>query len=137
MEKHLLLSDEEFEKQFANCSFNSSWFTHEAHLRLAWIHIRKYGLDQAIDNVCHQIERYAESLGAKDKFNKTVTVAALKAVYHFMNRSRSDNFEGLIQEFPRLKTEFKGLMNAHYGIDIFKSPLARKEFIEPDKIPFD
>ena len=137
MENHLQLSDVEFEKQFADCSLKPEWFTHEAHLRLAWIHIHKYGLDRAIENVCPQIEQYAQSLGAKDKFNKTVTVAALKAVYHFMNRSTTNNFLDLIREFPRLKTEFKGLMNAHYGIDIFKSPQAKKEFIEPDLLAFD
>lgn len=137
METHPELSDDAFEQQFASCSIKSSMFTHEAHLRLAWIHIKRYGLEQAIENVCQQIQRYAESLGAKDKFNKTVTVAALKAVNHFMTRTSSDSFTGLIAEFPRLKTEFKGLMNAHYGIDIFNLPKARKEFIEPDLLPFN
>src|SRR6185436_18732622 len=129
MEKHSLISDDELEKQFADCSLNPELFTHEAHLRLAWIHIKKYGLDLAIQNLCVQIARYAELLGAKDKFNKTVTVAALKAVYHFMNRAKANDFDGLIREFPRLKTEFKGLMNAHYGIDIFKFEVAKKEFV--------
>lgn len=137
MEKHHLLSDEEFEKQFEDGSLSSELFTHEAHLRLAWIHINKYGLDKGIENVCHQIQRYAEILGVKNKFNKTVTVAAMKAVNHFMKRSSSNNFETLIKEFPKLKTEFKSLMNAHYGIDIFRSAAARKEFIEPDLLPFD
>jgi N-formylglutamate deformylase len=137
MEKHWQLSHEEFEKQFADCSLEPEWFTHEAHLRLAWIHISKYGLEKAIESVCFQIQNFAVLLGAKDKFNKTVTIGALKAVYHFMNRSASNDFESLIKEFPRLKTEFKGLMNKHYGIDIFKSATARNEFIEPDLLPFD
>ena len=132
-----MISDADFEQQFESCALNPEWFTHEAHLRLAWIHIRKYGLDQAIENACSQIGRYAEAHGARDKFNKTVTVAALKAVYHFMNRSQVHDFHSLIKEYPRLKTGFKGLMNAHYGIDIFKSGRARKEFLEPDLLPFD
>lgn len=137
MEKHYLLSDDEFEKQFADCSLKSEMFTHEAHLRLAWIHINKYGLDKGIENVCVQIQRYAESLGVKDKFNKTVTVAAMRAVNHFMIRSSSNNFKGLIAEFPRLKTDFKSLMDAHYGFNIFRSAAARREYIEPDLLPFD
>jgi hypothetical protein len=40
------LRDELFEKQFQNCQFNPALFNHEAHLRLAWIHITKYGLVQ-------------------------------------------------------------------------------------------
>lgn len=136
MENHYQLTDAEFEKQFEACTLNADWFTHEAHLRLAWIHIRQYGLEQAIENVCSQLIRYTESLGARDKYNKTVTVAALKAVDHFMKRSAADNFNDLILEFPRLKTEFKKLMSAHYGIDIFKLAHAKEEYLEPDLLPF-
>ena len=120
MGNHHQLTDAEFEKQFETCTLNPEWFTHEAHLRLAWIHIRQYGMEQAIEKVCAQLIRFTESLEARDKFNKTVTVAALKAVDHFMNRSTANNFNDLILEFPRLKTDFKKLMSAHYGIDIFK-----------------
>jgi hypothetical protein len=38
MEKHLELTDLEFEANFKNCSLNPDIFSHEAHLRLAWIH---------------------------------------------------------------------------------------------------
>src|SRR5690349_3635830 len=136
MENHHQLTDAEFEKQFEDCTLNAEWFTHEAHLRLAWIHIRKYGVEQAIKNVCPQLIRYTESLGARDKFNKTVTVAALKAIDHFMKRSATDKFNDLILEFPRLKTDFKKLMAAHYGFDIFKSTQAKEEYLEPDLLPF-
>ena len=136
-EPHRLLSDTQFEQAFELKSLPAQSFTHEAHLRLAWIHISKYGLTKAIGNVCIQISEYAQSLGVPEKFNMTVTVAAVKAVYHFTNRSQSNDFYELIEEFPRLKTNFKGLVNSHYGFDIFKSGKAKKEFLEPDLVPFD
>ena len=136
MEDHQQLTDREFEKQFATGTLNPAWFTHEAHLRLAWIHIRQYGMEQAIENVSIQLVRFTELLGARDKFNTTVTVAAMKAVEHFMKRSATDNFSALILEFPRLKTDFKKLMSAHYGIDIFTSARAKAEYLEPDLLPF-
>ena len=137
MKDHYELSDEEFEKQFEECSLAPSLFSHEAHLRLAWIHIQKYGLAQAEDNLCMQIKRYATHLGAAGKFHMTVTIAAIKAVNHFIKRSESKNFEGLIAEFPRLKTNFMDLMNAHYGENIFKNEKARTAFIAPDLTQFD
>ena len=136
-ESHRLLSDAQFEQSFELKLLPAESFTHEAHLRLAWIHISKYGLTEAIGNVCLQISEYAQSLGFPDKFNMTVTVAAVKAVYHFMNRSQSNDFYELIEEFPGLKTNFKGLMHSHYAFDIFKSAKAKKEFLEPDLLPFD
>lgn len=137
MEAHANLSDGEFETQFRNATFPPEWFSHEAHLRLAWIHIRNYGLEAAIDNICSQLVTYVEALGARDKYNKTLTIAAIRAVYHFMRKAKSDTFPDLMAEFPRLKYNFKELIFAHYGVDIFQLETAKHEYLEPDLLPFD
>jgi len=137
MEKHFDLTDPEFEKQFADGSLDPTLFSHEAHLRLAWIHITGYGIEAAIENICSQIQTFATSHGDKDKFNVTVTVAAVRAVYHFVLKSESENFRNFILEFPRLKNTFKKLLDSHYSLDIFKSEVAKKEYLQPDLLPFD
>lgn len=137
MEAHRQLTDQEFESTFSDLSFKPQSFTHEAHLRLAWIHINKYGIEQAEENVSKQIYAFAKSLSAESKFHKTVTVAAVKAVAHFMGKSDSKDFQALLTEFPRLKSEFKELMNAHYSGNIFEDESARKAYKSPDLIPFD
>lgn len=111
-------------------------FSHEAHLRLAYIHIKKYGREQAELNMCDQIKGYAESLGVFDKFNKTVTIASVKAMDHFMQKAKSDNFKDFIREFPRLLTNFKDILGQHYGFNVFADPHAKQEFVEPDLLPF-
>ncbi len=137
MKDHFDLSDLEFEQEFENCRLDPRLFDHEAHLRLAWIHITKYGIEKAIQYIQIQLKAYVKHLGAEDKYNTTVTVAAIKAVYHFVLRSKSDNFQDFIAEFPRLKNNFKGLMDSHYGIDIFNSEEAKKEYLDPDLLQFD
>lgn len=67
MERHFKLSDSEFEKQFIDCKLDSSDFSHEAHLRLAWINISKYGIEKAIANIQTQLKRFVKSVGAQDK----------------------------------------------------------------------
>ncbi len=136
MKTHQSLTDSEFEEQFSDGSLDPVLFTHEAHLRLAWIHISKYGTLQAQETICQQLVRFTENLGASEKFNKTLTIADIKAVDHFMIRSKTDSFTGLLEEFPRLKYRFKELMRAHYQVDIFTSEAAKKEFLEPDLLPF-
>ena len=136
MEGHFKLSDTEFERQFENCELDPSIFNHEAHLRLAWIHINNYGIDKGMENVQLQLRNFVDYIGAKDKYNITLTVAAVKAVHHFMLKSKSSNFNDFIQEFPRLKYNFKDLMAFHYGIDIYNSIEAKTKFLEPDLLPF-
>jgi len=136
MNSHFELSDELFEEQFQNCQLNPALFNHEAHLRLAWIHITKYGIDKAIENISNQLFAFSVSLGAINKFNKTITVAAINAVNHFINKCDIDNFNDFIQNCPRLKYSFKELMSSHYQIDIYKSEIAKKQYLEPDLLPF-
>lgn len=131
------LSDNEFEIAFRNCAVPPSQFNHEAHLRLAWIHIKNYGPDTAIENICNQLNTYVEYLGAEDKYNTTLTVASVKMVNHFMDKSKSDTFLCFMKEFPHLKTCFRELIGAHYSMDIFTSKKAKKGYLEPDLIPFD
>ena len=137
MERHQRLSDREFEEQFATAKLPPSYFTHEAHLRLAWIHIHQYGIDKAVEEIPRQIRSYAESLGVFDKFNMTVTVAAVKAVYHFYLQSEKDNFSSFIKAYPQLKTQFKEVLAQHYQVDIYRNPEAKANFLEPDLLPFD
>lgn len=137
MKSHFELNNTQFEQQFKSCELNPTLFSHEAHLRLAYIHIGKYGHDQAITNVCNQLAAYVTYLGTTDKYNTTLTVAAVKAVYHFMQKSKVNDFKGFIAEFPQLKYEFKRLMQCHYDFDIFNSKKAKKTFLEPNLLPFD
>ena len=137
MEKHFLLSDDEFEHQFDQCLLDPDIFSHEAHLRLAWIKIRKLGLENAEIEVQSSIKKYVENLGATDKYHTTLTVAAVKIMGHFMNRSNSEDFRDLIMEFPRLKKNFKQLIESHYSKDIFSSTEAKSQYMEPDILPFE
>jgi hypothetical protein len=136
-EKHLDLSDNEFEKQFINCELSPDIFSHEAHLRLAWINIKKYGIMKAETNIQRQLRKYVTSVGAESKYNTTLTLAASKAVHHFMLKSESNDFQEFMIEFPRLKNNFRELMSCHYGFDIYNSEKAKMKFVEPDLLPFD
>jgi hypothetical protein len=137
MQNHFQLSDQDFQATFAAAAFEPALFTHEAHLRLAWIHLRQYGVEQAIEHITAQLKAYVEKLGAADKYNETVTIAAIRTVDHFMRKSASDNFADFIHEFPRLKYNFKELLSFHYKKDVFTSEQARREYLEPDLLPFD
>jgi hypothetical protein len=116
---------------------DSELFIHEAHLRLAWIHVRKYGLAQAEKNLCKQIAKFDKTFGDGTKFNLTVTVASAKVIDHFKQKTLSNTFTEFISEFPRLKSNFKDILAFHYGTDIFKDEKAKQSYQEPDLLPFE
>ncbi|WP_420601345.1 hypothetical protein [Flagellimonas sp.] len=134
---HSELSDVQFENLFEKGDLPPSLFDHEAHLRLAWLYITKYGEKGAVDKSCSEIRQFDKLHGDGTKFNTTVTIAAVKTVQHFMKKSNADDFYGFIKEFPRLKHAFKALLDQHYAFDIFSNERARTSYMEPDIQPFD
>ncbi|MDJ0646683.1 MAG: hypothetical protein QNJ57_11940 [Flavobacteriaceae bacterium] len=119
-EKHHLLTNDEFEEQFASCTLPACYFTHEAHLRLAYIHIKRYGVKQAIKNISRQIINFDDKYGDGTKFNKRITIASAKVVEHFMEKTSALDFKGMLLEFPQLRSNFCDVLKKHYKLDFFK-----------------
>ncbi len=119
-EKHHLLTNDEFEEKFESCTLPACYFTHEAHLRLAYIHIKKHGVKQAIKNISKQLIDFDEKFGDGTKFNKRLTIASAKIVQHFMEKTSAIDFKGMLLEFPELRSNFCELLKKHYKLDFFK-----------------
>ena len=130
------LDDKTFETQFANCTMDPGVFNHEAHIRLAWIHLRKYGREQAVHNICGQIARYDAVFGDGTKFHYTLTVAAIYIVDHHVTKSVATNFADFLEEYPRLRTHFREMIDAHYSAEQLLSEKAKSEYVAPDLMPF-
>ena len=137
MKTHRALPDHEFLARLQSATLDAGLFNHEAHLRLAWLHLKQNKKDEAIANTCNVIAHYVNVLGAFDKFNKTLTIAAVEAVHHFMGKTRADSFERFIEDCPALATNFRDLLQTHYSFDIFSSNSAKSNYIAPDLVPFD
>lgn len=136
MATHYQLTDSEFESAFREGTLSPELFDHEAHLRLAWIHVRAYGWEQAICNICSQLKAFTIKAGAAHKYHHTLTIAAIKTVHHFMQKSRSESFRDFVVEFPRLRTHFRDLIFAHYSRDIFTDAQAKQFWVEPDLLAY-
>lgn len=136
MEGHLSLTDDQFESQFRNGSLAPNLFNHEAHIRLAWIHVGRYGVEQACEHICCQIQAFDRQHGDGTKYHHTLSMAAVKAVGHFYQKSNANTFTDFINEFPRLISNFKSLVNTHYSAFVIRLPKARTQYLEPDLLPF-
>lgn len=124
-------------QSFENCTLSPELFSHEAHLRLAWLHIQLSGVKMACSTIESQLRNYVNHVGAEDKFHLSITVAGTQLIAEFMSKSKSSDFTQFIEEFPELKTDFKALINTRYSYDIFLSEEAKRKYLEPDLLPFD
>ena len=130
-EKHHLLTNDEFEKQCENSTLPECYFTHEAHLRLAYINIKKFGVKQAIKNISRQIINFDEKHGDGTKFNKRITIASAKVLEYFMNKTTAQDFKGMLLEFPKLRSNFCDILKSHYKLDFFIKE-KEEDYLEPE-----
>ena len=136
MKSHIELSDTELESKLHDATLDPVLFSHEAHLRLAWIHIKKYGVKEAELNITNDLKNFVVNLGAMEKYNETLTIAAIRLVNHFIQNSHTKCFEDFIKENIRLNNEFKGLIEEHYSTELINSSIAKMKFVKPDILPF-
>jgi len=137
VQAHFRLDDDTFERQFDTAVLPDELFTHEAHLRLAWIQLERNTPTKAAAKVCTQIQNYASSLGQAGKFHKTLTTASVYVVAHFKEKSKCTSFKDVLTEFPQLNSRFKELLLSHYSQNELHSDKARIKYQEPDLIPFN
>ena len=137
MTDHKEYSDFDFVAAFQQCKLLPGQFSHEAHLRLAWLYLGEFGLDITLERLQDDLKNYVTYWGAMDKYNTTLTIASIRAVHHFMLKSKFHTFSDFIAEFPRLKYQFKELLACHYKTDIFNNESAKQVYLEPELLPFD
>ena len=68
MEKHRELKDFEFAEKFMNCTLDPEMFTHEAHLRYAFILLNNLGLDRATARIEEDLRKYTRCIGQEHKY---------------------------------------------------------------------
>lgn len=136
MNDHNQLTGTAFIERLNDCTLDPAMFTHEAHLRLGWIMVRMHGTERAGGLLCGMIARYARSPGMAEMFNRTITIASAHIIAHFLSRSRTADFATFIAQFPRLRNNFRELLDAHYSDRLHSGEDAAANFLEPDLQPF-
>ena len=131
------MTDQEFLHAFATAELPPQQFDHKAHLRLAYLMLERHPRDEAGELIGQQIRNYTVQWEASDKYNHTLTLAAVYVMAHFMERKPGLSFEELLHHFPKLLTGFQGLVGQHYSRDLLNSSEAKKNFLQPDKTPFE
>ena len=123
------MRDEEFLEAFFGGRLGAGEFRHRDHLRLAWLMVRRYGLEEGGDRVVAGIKRFAAAHGVADRYHETITRFWLRLVHHAIQvRSRVDEFERFLDAFPSLLDG--SLPRRHWSEEPLEA--GRRAWREPD-----
>jgi hypothetical protein len=110
-------------------------FGHREHINLAFWAVRRYGMPDATGRICGWIQQLAAYQRVPQKYNHTVSRAWMEIVAHHMAADPDcADFPAFADRYPALLD--KRLLSRHYQSATLASARARRDWVEPDLLPF-
>lgn len=131
------MSDHDFLSAFENCTLPAAEWTHEAHIRMAWLMLKRSPYDVALEQIRRGINRYNDTVLKKENaYHETITVAFTRLIAV----GRSSLPDGhLFSEFksahPLLLDNKLSALLHHYERTTLFNDEARARFVAPDLVP--
>ncbi|MGZ4307717.1 MAG: hypothetical protein ACXVSL_22960 [Solirubrobacteraceae bacterium] len=125
------LTDAEFLDALANRSL--SRFSHRDHLRMAFVYVRRDGLDGLAVSCRDSIKLIAAAHGEPDRYHETRTSAWASLVATAAIELPAATFEQLLAARPDLMRS--DLLERYYSAERLNSQGARIAWTEPDRQP--
>jgi hypothetical protein len=121
---------------FLACTLPKLEWTHRAHLRVGLWHALRYPVGDAIDRLRDAIRTFNESVGGVNSetagYHETITRAYLHLIAHFVQNNESTRpIDELVERMIEHIGDKDHLM-LYYSRELLMSPLARREWVEPD-----
>jgi hypothetical protein len=129
------MNDDDFLQQFESLSYPFDQWHHRAHVKLAYLYTVRFGVEAAAQKLREGIRAYNAANKVEETatsgYHETMTQAWLRIIHttieEYGPRATADEF---FDFHPQLSQ--KKILRLFYSVDLFMSPLARREFVQPD-----
>jgi len=110
-------------------------FHHADHVRMAWVYVREYGLDEALRQFAGDLKRFAVAKGVPGLYHATITTAYLALLAERAAATPTDDWDVFAAAHSDLLRWKPGVLDAYYSPERLGSPAARAQFLLPDRAP--
>jgi hypothetical protein len=131
------MSDDEMLARFEALELPDG-FRHRDHVRLAWIHLRRFTVPEALARISTGLAGLARSRGVPGRYHQTITWAYVFLIGERMARTgREQSWEEFARDNADLLEWEGGLLRRYYRDETLRSGLAREAFVLPDRLDPD
>jgi len=128
------METKDFIVAFEGCTLPPQSFSHEAHIRLAWLYLQEHSAPVTWTKVSEGLKRYTHFLGAEEKYHETITGTYVLLIHERIESiGKGHTWEDFIESNPDLFDREKPIIQQYYHQNTLSSDLARKAFVFPDK----
>lgn len=127
-------SDAGFLRAFEACTLPPELWTHEAHVRMAWLCLGEAPYPQAVARIRAGIRRYNEKVLDKlPEYHETVTLAFARLIA--ARRRPDESWRAFTARNDDLLARDPPALGVFYSRSLLMSDEARRAFVEPDLQP--
>jgi len=140
------MTDKEFLSAFEDTTLSRQDWTHEAHVRLAWLYLAKHSVGDAVEKVRAGIRRLNQAFASVNAapckpvdaknppgYHDTLTVAFVRVIASRMGAG--ENYDTFREDNADLFDRSLAVIRKHYTKKLLFSAKARKGFVEPNRNP--
>ena len=133
-----MISDEAFLEQFETGAWPLEDWHHRQHIKVAYLYLSKYPFHTAMDRIRERIKAYNNLHNIPDMptsgYHETMTQAWMRLVYLTLRQyGPAESADAFFERSPQLSE--KKILRLFYSPDVFMSPRAKFEYVEPDLTP--
>lgn len=130
--------DDQFLVEFEACRWPLEQWHHQQHVKAAYLYLCRYPFDAAMDRIRERIKAHnaAHNVpeGPAAGYHETMTQAWMRLVYLTLcEYGPAETADIFYEQHPQLSQ--KKVLRFFYSRDLFMSPQAKAEFVEPDLAP--
>jgi hypothetical protein len=74
------MNDDEFLSALESCRLPAVEFGHAAHVRAAYLYLRRAAFEAALDDMRRSLQRYVAHLGKPDRYDEAMTAAYMRLI---------------------------------------------------------
>lgn len=120
-------------RRFENGDIDAGTFSHELHVYTAWKMLSEVSPDEAFRRYAAALRRITAKFGVPEKYHETITGFFLFLIAERRAQADSDDWRTFKTANPDLLSDAGGLLDSHYTPARLADPLARRQFLLPDK----
>lgn len=124
------MQSDNFLLEFENCTLPKELFKHKDHLRMTWLYLSQYPIEQTLVRATDGIKRYANAVNAKELYHETLTHVWIYLVDEAMWQTDVATFDEFIAQNEYLLN--KDLPYQYYSKSLLDGEIARTTWVAPD-----
>lgn len=140
------MDNEELMGAFEQRTLKAECFPHREHVRVAWLLLQRHSLADAATRFSEGLRAIATAAGKAERYHETVTWAylliindriarQLPATESAIDGDSDGGWNAFATANADLLTNGRALLERWYHPETLDSPLARRTFVWPDRLP--